>query len=92
MTATTPSFAAGQLLTTRFVGDSQTIVTGKVLGRTAKRITLQIDGCRPRPVTVGILTDSEGAEICYPLGRYSMAPIFRAEKAALPANVIPFAR
>lgn len=89
MTATTTAtFAAGQTLTARFMNDWDTVLTGTVTRRTAKRITLKMDD--GKVVTVGALVDGEGNEFCFPLGRYSMAPIFRATETR-PANVIAFA-
>lgn len=57
----------------------------KVVGRTAKRVTLQ---AQPLPeqqypcediITKGIRI-FDGCEECLPLGRYSMAPILSADK------------
>lgn len=76
MTTTASKFTAGQTLTARSVCDYDCIWTATVTKRTAKRITLKLDG--NGSVTVGILTGSDGNEFCFPLGRYSMAPIFRA--------------
>lgn len=85
MTATFNSFFAGETLTTRFIGDWDSILTATVISRTAKRITLKVAGYI-EPKTVGILKDSDGNEFCFPLGRYSMAPTF---KPSVPTNVIP---
>lgn len=83
----TAAFTIGETLTTRFIGDWDSILTATVISRTAKRITLKVIGYS-EPKTVGIITDHDGNEFCFPLGRYSMAPTF---KPSVPSNVIAFA-
>ena len=86
-TTATATFLAGETLTTRFIGDWDSILTATVISRTAKRITLKVVGYS-EPKTVGILKDSDGNEFCFPLGRYSMAATFKAQA---PSNVVAFA-
>ena len=69
-------FKTGQTYSTRSICDHNCIFSGVVINRSARRVTLNVD--MQGVVTVGILVDEQGNEYCYPIGRYSMAPIFRA--------------
>jgi len=57
------TFIPGQELKTRSIGDHDCIFAATVISRSAKRVTIRMYG---------------KVECIYPLGRYSMAPIFRA--------------
>jgi len=69
-------FTTGQKLSARSICDYDCIFRGTVVKRTAKFITLKIDGYRDlKRVKVNV---HEDVEEVYPLGRYSMAPCFTA--------------
>ena len=67
-------FTAGQQLETRSACDHNCIFTAEVVKRTAKFVTIKVRGELKR---CGV-TEHDGAEMIFPFGRYSMAPIFRA--------------
>lgn len=69
-------FTIGQKLQTRFIGDSNAVLKAVVVKRTKKFVTLDVEGYRELK-RVGV-AEYEGAEQCYPLGKYSMAPRFTA--------------
>ena len=71
-------FETGKTYTTRFVTNHDLVLKGTVLKRTAKFITLKVDGYS-EPKRVGV-REWDGDETCSPLGRYSMAPVFRASR------------
>ena len=76
MTTTTAQFTAGQKVSTRSACDYDCIFTATVIRRTAKQVTLDLGG---KVASVKIYADDrDGSEFCFPMGRYSMAPIFRA--------------
>jgi hypothetical protein len=75
-TATAAKFTAGQTVSARSVCDYDCIFSAVVVSRTAKRVTLSLN--RGKVVTVKVQTNEDGSEFCFPQGRYSMAPIFRA--------------
>lgn len=60
---------------TRFIGDSELKLNVKVLSRTAKRLTFKVNG-ETKKAGISVF---EEQEYFYPLGRYSMASIIRAE-------------
>jgi hypothetical protein len=64
----------------RSVCDYNCIWNATVLKRTAKFVTLKVDGEKD-PVRCKV-SEYDNSEMCYPLGKYSMAPILRAEKIA----------
>jgi hypothetical protein len=69
-------FTTGQKLQARFISDSDCILNGTVIKRTAKMATIKVDGYSdPKRVKIHI---RDGQEFCYPLGQYSMALTFRA--------------
>ncbi len=69
-------FTAGQELSQRSICDHNCIFTGKVIKRTAKRVTVETSMYGVK--TVAIKTDDQGNEFCYPHGTFSMAPTFKA--------------
>ena len=69
-------FETGKKYFTRSICDSDCIWTFEVIKRTAKRITIQ-NGSK---VSIVGVNEYDGAELCYPLGRYSMSPILRADR------------
>lgn len=71
-------FYVGQKLATRSIGDHDVIYRGTVVSRTPKFVTVKIDGDRELKRCGVKLYD--GSEYIFPFGRYSMAPVFRAEK------------
>ena len=70
------TFEIDKTYTFRFIGDSDSCVPVKVLKGTAKFVTIQVRN--DKPVKCGVRV-WDGVESCYPLGKYSMAPILRAE-------------
>lgn len=69
------NFTAGQQLKARSICDHDCIFEGEVVSRTAKTATIRINGEAKR---CKIHVDDDGVEFVYPLGRYSMAPVFSA--------------
>lgn len=70
-------FTKRQKLETRSLCDSDCIYTAIVIDRTDKTVLIEMDGKDKR---CKIHLDRDGVEFIYPLGRYSMAPTFRAEQ------------
>lgn len=70
------TFKEKQELMTRSICDHDCIFDGRVISRTAK--TVKLDLGRDGVKNAKIFTDKNGDEYCYPYGRYSFAPIFRA--------------
>lgn len=69
------TIVAGTTLKARSIGDQDCIFEAEVLTRKGSFVTVKAQNQERR---VKIQTDSEGNEFIYALGRYSMAPIFRA--------------
>lgn len=73
-------FTVGKVYTTRFIGDSNLILSYKVIHRTASTViiedtmTEEVKKCR----IIKKLSEYRGTESIYPLGQYSMAPILSA--------------
>lgn len=79
----TIKFEIGKTYTTRSICDSDCIFNGKCIKRTTSTVTFDIEGygvktCR----IIKDLSEMNGCETVYPLGRYSMAPTFKASKFA----------
>ena len=72
-------FEAGKTYRTRFIGDADSILDVKVIKRTPKRITVEVEPFGVSTVGVKVVDEVETA---LPLGRYSMAPIIRASRLA----------
>lgn len=68
-------FKAGQELSAHSLCNYDCIFTGKVLKRTPKMITVKVKAFSEKRCKIHI---SDEGEFIYPLGRYSMAPIFRS--------------
>ena len=69
-------FKQGQQLSSRSICDYNCIYTSTVLKRTDKTITIDIRGDSKRCKVY----EYEGVEFIYPLGKYSMCPVFKADK------------
>lgn len=73
-------FKVGKVYTTRFIGDSNIILSYRVIHRTASTViiedteTEEVKKCR----IIKKLSEYRGAESIYPMGQYSMAPILSA--------------
>ena len=78
-------FHTGQQLKARFIGDANAIVQGRVLSRTDKTVTVEVENEPAKRFK--IFFDMDKNEMIYPLGRYSKAPTFRANEGELP--VVP---
>ena len=75
------AFVAGRTNTARSIGDSDCVFRFTVSARSARFITLEPDGVHNRRAhRVGIVI-RDGVECAYPLGRYSMAPVIRADRS-----------
>jgi hypothetical protein len=73
------NFKAGQKLSTRSIGDHNCIFTATVLKVTAKTVTILMNGKEKRCKIHNPFKHHNGSGFfIYPLGRYSMAPTFRA--------------
>ncbi len=75
----TKSFEVGKTYTTRSACDYECVFAFTVISRTAKRMT--IEDCHGRTRTVGIKVWA-GCETAMPQGRFSMAPVITADRAA----------
>ena len=69
------TISAGQTLKARSVCDYETIFTAEIIERKGSFVTVKAMNSTKR---VKVNKDSEGNEFIYALGKYSMAPIFRA--------------
>ena len=67
-------FKPGQTLTAKSICNSECIYSATVIKRTAKTVTILMEGEKKRCKIYSI----DDSERIYPLGRYSMAPSFRA--------------
>lgn len=65
----------GQTLTARSIGDHNCIFTAFIIDRKGKFATVKAMNAVKR---VKIFIDDNGVEFIFALGRYSMAPVFRA--------------
>ncbi len=68
-------FKANQEIKARSICDHNCIWTAKVLKRTAKMVTIEIDGEVKR---CKIQDMGDGREFIFPKGQYSMAPVMWA--------------
>ena len=71
----TATFTTGNTYKMRWVGDADAVTLCKVIKRTAKFVTLDVDGFGVQRVAV---KPCDQGESCLPLGRYSMAPCLKA--------------
>jgi hypothetical protein len=79
-------FQPGRIYYCRSSCDHDTVFRYTVLSRTARQITIRDDcGSVSRR---GVKVD-RGAEVCYPEGHYSMAPVIRADRCLDPATPLP---
>lgn len=70
------TFETGKTYTCRMIGDSNLVVTGTVLSRTAKTVTMLVDNRGQKTFRPNSrLYKDEGAECVFPYGNYSMCPI-----------------
>lgn len=67
-------FEIGKTYEARSACDYDCIFSFEVVARTAKQITIKVRG---EEVKRGV-SMYEGSEVCFPLGKYSMCPIIRA--------------
>lgn len=70
------TFTTGQQLSTRSIGDRNCIFTAEVLKVTPKTVLIKIHGEDQKRCKIH---NHNGSTFIYPFGRYSMAPIFRAQ-------------
>ncbi len=70
-------FLKGKTYQTRFINDHNSTLDVHVEARTEKTITANFDGDVKRLR----VTQIDGIEVVYPLGKYSMAPILRANRS-----------
>ena len=74
---TTATFQVGNTYAMRWIGDADRLTPCKVVKRTAKFVTFDVDGWGVQRVGVRVY---EGSEVANPLGRYSMAPCVSAQR------------
>lgn len=74
MTNAISKFIVGKTYTTRSIGDANCIYEFECIGRTRATVTFRHEG---KEITKRMQIASN-AECCFPLGRYSMAPVIRA--------------
>ena len=67
-------FEIGKIYEARSACDYDCIFSFEVIARTARQITIKVRG---EAVNRGV-SMYEGSEVCFPLGKYSMCPIIRA--------------
>lgn len=73
-------FEIGKNYSMRSICDHNCVWTYKVISRTAQTITLLSDEGKTSKCRISKgLSEYEGYECVYPLGRYSMCPILRAK-------------
>ncbi len=73
-------FEVGRRYYCRLVTDYDTVLVYRVVKRTERFITVErADESEPEPKRLGVRT-FEGVEVCNPWGRYSMAPVLRADR------------
>ena len=85
MKANEIKFEIGKVYKMRAIGDHECIWRFTVTARTASTITLRGDFGNDKPRTFRVAkreTEWDGAEVVFPLGRYSMAPVLRAREVA----------
>ncbi len=76
---TTVVFEVGKTYNVRWPGDATMVTPQTVTARTAKFITIRdING---EPTRVGVKV-SDGVEWALPYGRYSLAPVLRANRVS----------
>ena len=78
---TTATFKAGNTYKMLWVTDGTAATLCKVVKRTAKFVTFEVEGFGVK--RVGVLAPDgyySHGETAFPLGRYSMAPCVRAER------------
>jgi hypothetical protein len=79
---TAQTFQTGTTYAMRWVTDGNALTSCKVIKRTAKFVTFEVDGFGTKRVGVqspdGYYSHGETA---FPLGKYSMAPCVRADRA-----------
>ena len=68
---TTATFQVGNTYKMLWVGDADAATTCKVVKRTAKFVTVDVDGFGVKRVAI---KPCDQGESCLPLGSYSMAP------------------
>jgi hypothetical protein len=76
----TRRFQVGQQYYCRLVTDYDTVLVYWVVSRTERYVTVErADESEPEPKRLGVRV-FEGVELCNPWGRYSMAPVLRADR------------
>ncbi len=73
-------FEVGKKYSCRSLCDYNTVFDYTVISRTAKQITISTMGGVTKR---GVKLDSDGSEMCYPEGRYSMCPVIKANRAVM---------
>lgn len=78
------AFEVGKVYTMRSVGDHNATWTYRVISRTAKTMVLLSPGQGMIKRGIGSI---DGIETCYPLGRYSFAPVLKADKVVVEKEI-----
>ena len=76
---TTATFQTGSTISTRSACDYNCVWVFTVVSRTAKFVTMEDSSGKVR--RTGINVDEQGNEWTMPFGKFSMAPVVRAERA-----------
>lgn len=77
---TIKTFEVGKTYATRSACDYECVFAFTVLARSAKQITIEDKHGNVSKRGVQLWDD---AEMCFPQGRYSMAPVIRADREAV---------
>lgn len=77
-------FETGKTYRTRFIGDSDSKIDVTIERRTAKTVWFidPMDYGNGRQVKSARVTVRDGVEEFFPTGRYSMAPVIKADRLA----------
>lgn len=76
--ATATDFVVGDLYRCRMASNHETVLVYAVVARTAKFVTFE-DLAFGKQYRVKVHRDERGVETAMPDGRYSMAPVLRAD-------------
>lgn len=75
----TNTFEVGSTYAMRWITDADAVTPCKVLKRTAKFITFDVNGFGPKRAAIRTMS-GDGCEYALPLGQYSMAPSVKATR------------
>ena len=73
-------FEVGKTYYTHSICDSECVITGKVLKRTASTVTMEVKGHGTKTLRISKASAFFGAETVKPWGSYSMCPHLTADR------------